>query len=321
MPEAAAVLIGKGADLNARTLMGQSALNLAQDNGDKPMVELLAARGADPSAARFPILRGPYLGQKPPGRTPEVFAAGIVSAHHSPHSNVVFSPDGTEAFWSVMVPPRTTGYGKGRTLVSHLVNGQWTYPQAAVFDGTALDDVPFFHPDGQRLYDMALRPVPGATDGTRERIWVWQKAGSSWTRPRPLDEAVNRLPQHWQFSVDRAGTIYFSSRWAGASGLFASRLVNGAYAEPAPLESVLGPDAGFPFVAPDGSYLLFVRGMGDVQVSFREANGQWGPPVSLGADYRGLLPMVSPDGKYLFLNRGAATYWADASVIEERRPR
>ena len=27
----------------------------------------------------FPILKGPYLGQKPPGTMPEVFAPGIIS--------------------------------------------------------------------------------------------------------------------------------------------------------------------------------------------------------------------------------------------------
>ncbi len=30
----------------------------------------------------LPVLEGPYVGQKPPGLTPEVFAAGIVSTEH-----------------------------------------------------------------------------------------------------------------------------------------------------------------------------------------------------------------------------------------------
>ena len=94
--------------------------------------------------------------------------------------------------------------------------------------------------------------------------------------------------------------------------------MNGAYTEPVSLESVLAPDAGFPFVAPDGSYLLFVRGMQDVHVSFRDASGQWGPPVALGAGYNGILPMVSPDGKYLFLGN---VFWVSAGFIEELRPK
>ena len=319
--EVVTLLLGKGADLNARTAMGQSPYNLAEGNADRPMTDLLAGRGADRSPARFPELVGPYLGQKPPGRTPEVFAPGIVSARYGLHSNIVFSPDGTEAFWSIMAPPRTAGYGAGRTLVSRRVNGHWTYPQPALFHAVALGDVPFFHPDGQRLYDMSPRPMPGVPDAPGEHIWVWQRAGTSWARPRPVEATVNRLPHHWQFSVDRAGTLYFSSSWAGARGLFTSRLVNGAYAEPEPLESVLGPDAAFPFIAPDGSYLLFVRRLQDVHVSFRGADGRWSAPVSLGADYNGNLPMVSPDGKYLFIGRGAQIVWADARVIEEKRPK
>jgi len=319
--DAVAFLLGKGANLNARTVMGQSGFNLAQDNNDAAMIALLGGKGADQSPPRFPDLRGPYLGQKPPGRTPEVFAPGIVSARFGLHSNIVFSPDGTEAFWSLMIPPRTAGYGTGRTVVSRLVNGRWTYPQRVVFDAVPLDDVPFFHPDGQRLYDMSARALPGGQAAGKENIWVWQRSGAAWTRPRPIDATVNRLPHHWQFSVDRAGTLYFTSTWAGARGIFVSRLVDGAYAEPAPLESALGPDAQFPFVASDGSYLLFTRGMQELCVSFRDAQGGWGAPVGLGPQFRGMLPIVSPDGKYLFLGRDGGVYWADASIIERSRPK
>jgi len=318
--EAITFLLGRGADLNVRTLMGQSPFNIAQDNADEATAALLAGKGADPGAPRFPELRGPYMGQKPPGRVPEPFAAGIVSARYGLHSTIVFSPDGTEAFWSVSVPPRKAGYGTGRTLVSRLVDGRWTYPRRAVFDGVPLDDSPSFHPDGQRLYDMSFRPLPDGEGSRSEHIWAWQKGAAGWTRPQPLDPAVNRLPQHWQFSVARDGTLYFSSRWAGATGIFVTRLVNGAYTNPVPLEAVLGPDAQFPSVAPDGRYLLFVMEMNDIRVSFREAGGGWGRPVSLGDEYRGILPRVSPDGKYLFFLGFRGLYWVDASVIEQRRP-
>ena len=46
----------------------------------------------------FPVHKGPYLGQKPPGMTPEVFAPGIISTEHKEHSTLAFSPDGTEIF-------------------------------------------------------------------------------------------------------------------------------------------------------------------------------------------------------------------------------
>lgn len=30
----------------------------------------------------FPVLESPYLGQEPPGLTPEIFAPGIISTEH-----------------------------------------------------------------------------------------------------------------------------------------------------------------------------------------------------------------------------------------------
>jgi hypothetical protein len=48
----------------------------------------------------FPALSGPYLGQKPPGLTPEIFAPGVVSTPMNEHSPAAFSPDGTELFCS-----------------------------------------------------------------------------------------------------------------------------------------------------------------------------------------------------------------------------
>jgi hypothetical protein len=168
---------------------------------------------------------------------------------------------------------------------------------------------------------MSDRPFPGGKPAGKENIWVWDKGPKGWTNPRPLDAVVNRPPHHWQFSVDRAGTVYFSSTWSGTRGIFAARLVDGRYAEPEYL-AALGADASFPYVAPDGSYLLFVRGMQDLHVSFRDAQGRWGPPVSLGAEYAGILPVVSGDGKYLFVVRmGEGPRWVEAAFIERLRPK
>ena len=47
----------------------------------------------------FPALQGPYLGQKPPGMTPEIFAPGIVSTAEFEFAGT-FSPDGKEYFFT-----------------------------------------------------------------------------------------------------------------------------------------------------------------------------------------------------------------------------
>lgn len=44
------------------------------------------------------VLKGPYLGQKSPGMTPEIFAPGIVSTKAC-ELHGAFSPDGEEFFF------------------------------------------------------------------------------------------------------------------------------------------------------------------------------------------------------------------------------
>jgi len=47
----------------------------------------------------FPVLEGPYIGQKPPGLTPEVFAPGIVSTEHRAWGGS-FTPDMKEYYFA-----------------------------------------------------------------------------------------------------------------------------------------------------------------------------------------------------------------------------
>ncbi len=85
-------------------------------------------------------------------------------------------------------------------------------------------------------------------------------------------------------------------------------------------------DEETPFIAPDGSYLLFSRAY-DLWVSFREKDGSWSAPIKLGPEVNSpgfeLCPVVSADGKYLFFTsaRGAGihAYWVGADVIEKAR--
>jgi len=323
------LLLERGADLNARTVMGQSVVNLAEDNGDDETKAFLVARGAPQGPPAFPVLTGPYLGQKKPGRRAELFAPGIVSGRYGLHAMPAFSPDGTEVFWRVMAPPRTPGYSVNRTVVSRLVDGRWTYPRRAVLAGTELEDVPFFHPQGTALYDMARRPLPGGDAASRgEAIWIWRKGGpDGWSDPKPLDAVVNSVPHHWQFAVDRAGTVYFGTTIAGGAGdsdLYRSRLVAGAYQPPENLGAAINTAAreGLPYVSPDGRTLLFNRDS-DIYASFLTKDGAWTKARTLGPEVNTpeleLLPSLSPDGAYLFFSRFHRCYWASAVILDELR--
>jgi len=57
----------------------------------------------------FPKLKGPYLGQKPPGMKPEIFALGIISTAFT-EQFAYFTPDGNELYWLLK---GSFGRGKG----------------------------------------------------------------------------------------------------------------------------------------------------------------------------------------------------------------
>ncbi len=118
-----------------------------------------------------------------------------------------------------MVEPRTPGYSVSRLLVSRQQDGRWGYPRIAPFTGEGRDgDVPFFSPDGKRLYFMSRRPLPPADESSGEHIWYMARQGDGWAEARPVDDAVNRLPHHWQFSVDRITTFISRRPSAAARG-------------------------------------------------------------------------------------------------------
>ena len=69
----------------------------------------------------FPKLNGPYLGQKPPGMTPEIFAPGIVSTGMS-ELNSAFSPDGREFYFCVRTSATSSIFRM------QLKSGKWSKP-------------------------------------------------------------------------------------------------------------------------------------------------------------------------------------------------
>jgi hypothetical protein len=101
-------------------------------------------------------LTGDYLGQRPPGETPQLFAPGVVSTCKE-HSAAMFTPDGTEMYFGRMFPAAI--YFMQRT------DGGWTEPEVAPFSGQYNDLYPFLSADGQTLAFSSNRPAESG--GTR----------------------------------------------------------------------------------------------------------------------------------------------------------
>ncbi len=327
--EAVEMLITKGADIEARTVMGQSPLNVAIERKYGKVRDLLIAKGADDKPIQFPVLEGDYMGQKPPGETPELFARGIVSSIWGLHSTAAFSPDGNIVMWAPMIEIPGQLYSTGGILMSERKNGRWTVPRFTEFTGEEEGDVPFFAPDGKRVYFMSAQDLPGIPQSGKERIWYVDRIAAGWSSPKPVDAAVNDYPHHWQFSVDADHTICFSSNTPqghGQGDIYCAKYVDGNWLEPVNLGSPVNTDATeeMPFIAPDGSYLLFSRDY-DLFISYRKEDGRWTEPKNLGNPINSpgidICPIVSPDGKYLFFlsQRGGENHiwWVDTGFIEK----
>jgi Tol biopolymer transport system component len=296
----------------------------------------------------FPKLTGLYLGQKPPGKTPQQFAANIFdSTFQGFHSNIIFSPDGKEAYWQL-----NQGHGSKLQgiLESRYENGVWKKPKVAFFSTLVeggLDDAPFISPDGKKFFFLSYRPIKRGDKPGKCNIWVMDKTDEGWSKPKPLPPIVNSLKGiHWMLSVDLHGNLYFGTWQPQENGkttgdIYCSKYENGQYTQP----EKLGPEINIPgynyspFIAPDGSYLIFSRKEPSkptkLFICFQKSEGKWTKPQDLSkllglsskdSDIlQGDCPLVTTDGKYLFfrddLNGSLRPFWIDAGFIEELRPK
>jgi Tol biopolymer transport system component len=274
----------------------------------------------------FPALRGPYLGQKPPGMTPEVFAPGIVSTEIG-EFNAAFSPDGKEFYYSVNEP-------SGRETMKFMIylEDRWTPPQPVPFVSSRNDCDPFFSHDGDRLYFISTRPKKDKIPSKDWDIWYVEKRGADWSDPINIGPPVNSDGDEYYVSLTKDRTIYFASNRAGGLGsfdLYRSRFVDGHYAMPENLGHAVNTKylEHDPFISPDESYLLFTSvdrpegfGTGDLYISTRKKDGTWKEAKNLGKAFNtsgyDFCPIVSPDGKYFFFTRRGDIYWVRVEAFQ-----
>jgi len=259
----------------------------------------------------FPELRGPYLGQEPPGLEPVVFAPGIVSTGLATR-DVAMTPDGQELYFSVTVGGRTM------IMVSRTEDGVWSEPEVAPFSGRYLDIEPSISADGQRFFFLSTRPQPGQEEKSGwvyQDIWVMDREGDHWSEPYNLGPPVNSESPEYFPSVTADGTLYFTREGEDqVSATYRSRFVDGVYAGP----ELLGPEVNCGsnrfnvYVSPDETFAI-VPAMGredslggvDYYVVFRSQDDTWSEPINMGPainqpEGREWSASLSPDGRYLF---------------------
>ncbi|MBU0985530.1 MAG: ankyrin repeat domain-containing protein [candidate division Zixibacteria bacterium] len=337
--DAARLLLDNGADINAATLAGHTPLSVARDRERATLVELLTQQGANRQTPDFTTLRGPYFGQRPPGDTVTWFAPDIVSSPRFEHSNVAFSPDGTEAFWSSSFHIDDSGYTWSRMMTAHIENGVWTKPTMASFSSPRSgDDGPFFSPDASKLYFVSMRPIEPDTEPTGHHLWMVERTPDGWSEARLASAELNEIGGRAYRSMAANGNVYADGPGGGlrSSGdIFVSRFTNGLHLPPESMGGQINSGAEeHACIAPDESYMIIQRrdhvdalGDADLFVSFRDENGNWTTPLILpepiSTAAREWYPYISMDGKYLIFNshRGgeADYYWVSTTAVLKHR--
>ncbi len=308
----------------------------------------------------FPVLKGPYLGQRPTGKTPEIFAVGIITTRYHEHSFPAFSPDLKQVLWNTVFIGNTYKF-PSRILIMKNDGSKWSKPEYVDFSLMPNPGGPCFSSDGEKIYfasDFSETEQKGDLN-----IWYVKKNNNGWSKPEKINSPVNTKKNECQPTVTRDLTLYFMGYYEGRkykSGIYRSEYKDGKYQTPQILPKQVNSNTidWTPFIAPDESYILFSSlrpggyGRGDIYISYRTGKNEWSDAVNLGPEinekYNERFPGVSPDGKYLFYvsdkvdnileeksefgyeelkkiynspgNGYCDIYWVSAKIIEELKP-
>ncbi|CAM2010181.1 TolB family protein [Acanthopleuribacter pedis] len=278
------------------------------------VVTLFAGDGAVEVPRSQPLLKGPYLGQKPPGMTPEPFAPGIVTTERWEYC-ATFTPD----LKTIYFLEEEAETDKDLFMVYEEKADGWYKSRVSDRVGQ-----PFIAPDGKIMH-LGRRYKERTADG--------------WSALKTLDPKFT-THKIMRLTASAKGTYVFDDMGAeGGRGMIRySRVVDGKHEQP----KKFGPQVNsgranaHPFIAADESFLMWDsrretgRGNADLYICFKQADGTWGDAVNLGdtinTEASEFCPSVTPDGKYLVFHRSvkrgtADIMWVDAKILEQLRPK
>lgn len=273
-----------------------------------------------------------YLGEKPPAKSPKVFAPGVISLENQSEFGSVFNKDVTEFYYGVDID------GKAEIRYSILENGSWTSPKKLLSNNKYSYNDPFLSPDENRLYFISNSPSTSKNTNETYDIWYIERTKSGWnTNPKNAGNMINSLENEYYMSFSNNGSMYFSSNANAKKGkardfdIYSSSFEKGTFQKPLSLGPAINSNAyeADVFVSPDESYLIFCSarpegfGQGDLYISFKLENGEWSEAKNMGniinSSAHELCPFVTHDGQYLFYTSNQDIYWISTNVIHQLR--
>ncbi len=281
----------------------------------------------------FSKLNGPYLGQKPPGLTAEVFSPEIISTIEGSEMCAAFTNDGKEFYFNAIHD------GTFSIFFTKEIDGRWTKPQPLHFSSSFTDRDFTISPDGSKIFFGSNRPRTSEERmlESMDIYFIQREESGGWSNPVNIGPPVNSDHGENYPSVAANGNLYYFSctneGWGGCD-LYMAPFRNMKYQEPILLDENINSnmhdwDA---YVSPDESYIIFSSkdrsdtiGAQDLYISFKGENNNWTKAENLGvavnSAFDEICPSITLDGKYLFFTsrrRGKADiYWVSTKIIEE----
>ncbi|MCP4728140.1 MAG: hypothetical protein GY863_24080 [bacterium] len=286
----------------------------------------------------FPNLKGPYLGQTPPGMSAKLFAPEVLSRYRDSFCSV-FSPCGNEFYFV-----SDLDWDDNHELVwMRKVNNEWTEPEILSFNSEFTDNDICISPDGFRIFWRSWRPLPGHTEQEEvSYLWFAYRTENGWSKAQPVVTTDGFLYAGYP-AVAYNGTIYFNKRSennVGRNDLFYTQFVKGIYGTPVNLGRTVNTihAEGDLCISPDESFLVVScwerpdnNGESDLYISFRKDDGAWTKLINMGEAINNgeneNCPMISPDGKFFFffrydpINKKSTTCWIDIKIIDTLKPK
>ncbi len=251
------------------------------------------------------------LSVQPPSGVPQVFKLptpdGFVATER-----LAFKNDYTEIYYSLVNGYQLDSDSSIQKLVYS--DGQWQPPVTAVkgFNSPALSI------DGQTLF------IEGKND---KDVWFLTKNKQGWGNPK---KRYNSAKERHYFSQLNSGNYYYSSPVAGEASLRDFFVLEKGNSKAIGEAINLAEKSDFPrdfFIARDGSYLITraaLQGAAaapDIAIYFKQSNGKWSAPQSLGSKINATLGAwkwgfyVTDDHNYFFFTSGneindTKIYWS-----------
>jgi len=245
-----------------------------------------------------------YLGQIPPGITPEKFPLSVNQGFFAAE-RIAISHDGKDIYYSEI-----KGYYpiKGENIKRYcFTDGKWTGP-FNLFFGYA----PALSANGDTMY------FERKDSKNISQTFISVKNGRNWGYPKRI---LTELDKAHYCQKTSNGNYYISTKSGYGEGLsdWCKVVFNGNDTTAVSLGKPLNtPWENLDFyVAVDESYIIITTPLG-LAISFNRQNGTWTDPINLGKKINfgiGMWgPVVSADNKYLFYSTGTKPDYSDVSV-------